>query len=62
MFPTPNYIWECKACGKKLTAFYDEERPQLETVPPKCPKCGEEMVGNPAVRRGPFPENPFKKY
>jgi len=61
MYPTPNYIWECKKCGEKLTAHQDEE---LSAVPPKlkCKKCGGEMVGNLIIHRGPFPKNPFKKY
>ncbi len=62
MIPTPNYIWECKGCGEKLTAHQDDKYPKLCAIPPKCPKCGGEMVSNPIIHHGPFPENPFKKY
>lgn len=62
MIPILNYIWECKKCGEKLNSHQDEKLSQLGAVSPKCPKCGGEMIGNPIVHRGPFPENPFKKY
>jgi NAD-dependent SIR2 family protein deacetylase len=62
MFDIPNYIWKCSKCGEELDAHQDEEFPQLTVIPPTCPKCGSEMVGNPIIHGGPFPENPFKKY
>ena len=62
MYPTPNYKWKCKKCGKELTAHQDENISQGVTVAPKCPDCGNEMEGNPIVHEGPFPENPHKKY
>lgn len=62
MFPAPNYTWKCQECNEELTAHQDEKFPQLNAVPPKCLKCGNEMVGNPITHQGPFPENSFKKY
>ena len=60
MFPIPNYKWKCKNCGEELIVHQDEEFPHLGVVSPKCPNCNGEMVGNLIVRRGPFPENPFR--
>lgn len=62
MFPASNYIWKCKKCNEKLTGQQDEGFPHLGAVSPKCPKCGNEMMGSLIIHRGPFPENPFKKY
>lgn len=62
MFDIPNYIWKCNKCGEELDACQDENFPQLNVVPPKCSKCGREMIGNPIIHQEPFSENPFKHY
>lgn len=59
MIPTPNCRYECKKCGKKLTAHQEEEFPQLVAAPPKCPQCGGEMMVKPMIH---LPKNPFKKH
>jgi uncharacterized protein (DUF983 family) len=62
MIPVPNFIWKCKNCGEELDAHQDEDFPQLNVVPPKCLKCGGEMIGNPIIYDGPFSEHLIKKY
>lgn len=60
MFPTPSHIWKCKKCGKTISSPEDEDTIR-SAVPPKCPECDGEMKGEPIVKGGPFPKNPFRK-
>lgn len=62
MFQPPNYKWTCRKCGHSIPIYKDENIPQLNIVPSKCPKCGGEMGDDPIVHREPHIENPFKKY
>ncbi len=57
--------WTCQHCGMTLAASEDEDDdslPEPVMIPPYCPNCGSETMGNPVIYGKPFPENPQKKY
>jgi predicted RNA-binding Zn-ribbon protein involved in translation (DUF1610 family) len=58
MLPTPNYVWKCNNCGKEIMGCKEESQIQFTLT---CPKCGAQMKGDFIIKKGPFPENPFKK-
>ena len=58
MLPPPEYKWECPGCRKTQVS----QSPPAGEPPPNCPDCGTKMEGGPLLKKGPFPESPFKKY
>jgi transcription elongation factor Elf1 len=57
--PVSNWRFKCKVCGAEQSGYRDE---QLSQTSSKCKICGGEMNGAPIIHRGPFPENPLKRY
>ena len=42
MYPTLDYIWECKKCGKTEYGHHDESSVSVPKM--TCPNCGEEIL------------------
>jgi len=59
MLQPPNYIWTCTKCASTIPQYIEDDSTQSIT-PPKCPKCGKDMVGGVIVHEEPHPHLDIK--
>lgn len=59
VYQPSNSKWKCEKCGKEIDIHQIDNFYQL---PPECPECKIKMSELVIIHRGPFPDNPFKKY